>query len=235
MWALTSLGDGHRGSPAGWQSSVGAAAPSRCRGERGHNQSWLNLLADPAPQGWYCPVCEMGWAPVKRSGCGSMGLKRMTELGKASFVVLMPSFCSLPAAVWCRCNTCCTFSRLYGGSSLLWYMLSGDWRLGQQNLSYAYSNTQKTHLHQLLKLFKVGKLIHFIHLAPIKCDLNSLVVWDILQGFTRQLLFDERQHCKVNLAVRNDDLPLESVHCSHPWPLRVHLPIQIPQIYRLVW
>lgn len=48
---------------------------------------------------------------------------------------------------------------------------------------------------------------------------------------TWQLLFDEWQHCEVNLAVCDDDLSLEAVHCSHPWPLGVHLPTQTQHTY----
>lgn len=146
MRAPTGLEGGRQGSPAGWRSSVGAAAPSRYRGGRGHSRSWRNLLADPEPLSWWCPVCWTGSARAKTSGCGGTGQRRRTEMVAALLAVQTLFFCYPPAGAWCRCNICCTSSRLYGGSSLLWCMLSGDWNWGQWNmLSFAMaSGTIKT-------------------------------------------------------------------------------------------
>lgn len=212
MWALTGLEGGRLGNPAGWRSSGGAAAPSRYRGGRGRNRSWPNLLAGPEPRGWRRPLCGMGSARARRSGCGGTGQRRRTEMEVALLAVQTLYVCFPPAAVWCRCNICCTSSRLYGGSSLLWCTLSWDWNWGQKTCyrlqwHLVILKTQLTDLQS-------SKLCAVFIPTTTKCSL------------TRQLLLDERQHCKVNLAVCNDNLPLESVHGSHPRPLRVHLPTQ---------
>lgn len=223
MWALTGLEDGHRGSPAGWQSSAGLAAPSRYRGGRGRSQSWLNPSVDLEPLGWSCQACGMDATWEKTSGCGRTGQRRLTETETASLVVLMLFFCCSPVAVWCRCNICCTSSRLCGESSLLWCILCEDWSWGQWTSDkttgilkdqYASGNN-KTHITEIQSS---SFSFHTDKCAPKNA--KGFLTW--------QLLFDKRQHCKVNLAVCNDDLPLESVHCSHPRPLRVHLPTQIP-------
>lgn len=151
MWALTDLEDGHQGSLTGSQSSAGAAAPSRYRDGRDHSQSWLNPSADPEPLGWCCRIFGMDLAWAETSGCGQAGQRRTTEMEPAAPLVLLPFFCFPPVGLWCRCNICCTSSRLYGGSSLLWCTLCMDWSETDCNHNYhkqkiSISANNKTHM-----------------------------------------------------------------------------------------
>lgn len=203
MWALTGPAGGRQGSPAGWRSSVGVAAPSRCRGGRGRSRSWLNLWAYPEPLSWGGPISGMGSAQAKTSDYGGMCQRRRTEVASLAAQTLF--FCYLPAGGWCHCNTCCTSSRPYGGSSLPWCTLSGGWKVSPTCCD----------LPQHLVKSQLGTAV---------LRVKKQIIWCL----TWQLLFDEREHCEVNLAVCNNDLPLKPVDCGHPRPLRVHLPTRTP-------
>lgn len=116
--APTGLDLGFPGSPAGWRSSAGEAAPSRYTGGTDRTRSWPLLSADPEPRGWRRPVFEMDSTQVKRSDRSRTGQRWKTQMA-----VQKPSFCHGLVNVWCHCNICWTSSRLCEGSSLLWYTL----------------------------------------------------------------------------------------------------------------
>lgn len=92
-------------SPAGWRSLGDGAAPWRCRDGRGRSQSWLSPSGGsgllPWPHQSRRPAC-----------CGWPGLRRAPHAGWVT------SDGRTPAADWCHCSTCCTFSKPSGGSSL---------------------------------------------------------------------------------------------------------------------
>lgn len=126
-WAPRGLDRGLRGSPAGWRSSKGGAAPWRCTGGKGHSQSWQILSAGQEPLVWRRPVSETGSFQVRRIGCCRRRPRWMTErTTQRTTLAVQKSFCCLLVGVWCHCNICYTSSMLCGVSSLLWCMLEGS-------------------------------------------------------------------------------------------------------------